>query len=139
MTQLKWSETMKTGLPALDDAHRAFVEQLLRTAEAGDDAFPERLNVLIALVEQDFCAEERLMEEIAFPVLNSHREQHARVLGGLHHAQARVMAGDIGCGRDALALLMQWFPMHLATMDVALAAALDIAAAAGTAAGRPAA
>jgi len=66
------------------------------------------------------------MEEIGFPSLANHREQHARVLSGLHHAWAAVDEGDLEQGRHALSLLPQWLIFHQATMDLALAAALEL-------------
>lgn len=124
----QWSRTMAFGVPAMDRAHEELEGELRRLADATDDAFPGSLSRLIAIVERDFGDEERWMEEIDFPALCSHREQHARVLSGLHHAASRVMAGDIACGRDAVGLLTTWFPMHVATMDMALAVALDVGA-----------
>lgn len=67
------------------------------------------------------------MERIDFAGLRAHREQHARVLGGLHRADPYVRRGDVALGREAVALLPQWFLLHQSTMDMALALALDLA------------
>jgi hypothetical protein len=48
------------------------------------------------------------------------------VLSGLHHGAA-VDEGDLAQGRHALSLLPQWLIFHQATMDLALAAALELA------------
>jgi hemerythrin len=128
MTQADWSQNMTCGVPALDRAHERLFAELRQLAAAADEMFSDCLCRVIAIVEQDFGDEERLMDDIDFPAIGSHREQHARVLGGLHHAASRVMSGDIACGRDAVALLMQWLPVHVSTMDTALAVAIDIAA-----------
>jgi hemerythrin len=66
------------------------------------------------------------MEEIGFPALRSHREQHARVLSALHHARPRVMEGDISVGRETLDLLPPWLVNHITTLDNALAIALQM-------------
>lgn len=66
------------------------------------------------------------MERIDFPALNSHREQHARILSGLHHVVPHVMNGEIESGRQAIELLQEWFLFHLTTMDLALAVAVDL-------------
>ena len=135
MTQVDWSQHLTCGVPALDRAHEKLFEELRQLGAATDDMFSDCLCRVVAIVEQDFGEEERLMEDIDFPAIGSHREQHARVLGGLHHAASRVMSGDIACGRDAVALLMQWLPVHVSTMDTALAVAIDIAASQGLVAG----
>ena len=63
------------------------------------------------------------MEALNYPALRSHREQHARALSALHHAQPQVEGGDIALGREALELLPKWLLLHRSTMDLALAGA----------------
>lgn len=127
MQAVSWSPVMSLGVPALDDAHKALLEELTRLADASDEQFADGFLALVAALERDFRDEETLMEQIDFPALRSHREQHARVLSGLHHVAPSVMQGDFAAGREATRLLPQWFLFHLSTMDVALAVALDLA------------
>jgi methyl-accepting chemotaxis protein len=94
---------------------------------ASDHEFGSRLFALIVGIERDFREEEALMEDIDFPGLKSHREQHARVLSALHHVIPDVMQGDCASAWRAIELLPQWFLSHLSTMDAALAVALDLA------------
>jgi len=122
-----WNEEMALGLPAIDEAHAALFSAIAHLAQLEDRQFTAAFRDLIAAVERDFREEEHLMEEIGFPSLPSHREQHARVLCGLHHAWAAVDEGDLAQGRHALTLLPQWLLFHQATMDMALAAALELA------------
>lgn len=122
-----WKEEMALGVPAIDEAHEALFLELGRLSQLGDPHFSAAFRDLIAAVERDFREEEDLMEEIGFPSLANHREQHARVLSGLHHAWAAVDEGDLAQGRHALSLLPQWLIFHQATMDLALAAALELA------------
>ncbi len=68
------------------------------------------------------------MEEIDFPIIKSHREQHARVLSALHHVHSRVMNGDLVMGHEVVEkLLPQWFVFHISTIHAALAAAMQMA------------
>ena len=129
MLTSQWKQDMALGIPAIDAAHEALfdaVARLEQLAHLRDPQFSAGFRELIAAVERDFREEEDLMEEIGFPSLANHREQHARVLGGLHHAWAAVDEGDVEQGRHALALLPQWLLFHQATMDLALAAALEL-------------
>jgi len=122
----------KNGHPSHVDAmamaHDAMFTAMGRLGAAGDAAFAADFPAFVATVEADFRDEETAMEAIGYADLRSHREVHAKVLGALHHAQARVANGDILAGRDALRLLPQWFSAHLASMDMALLAALKAAA-----------
>lgn len=127
MEKLEWSPQMSLGIAAIDSEHRAFVEQIGRLADLPDEEFGAGLYALISALEKDFRGEEVVMEKIEFPALQSHREQHARVLSALHHVVPGVMHGDYISARKAIELLPQWFLFHLSTMDTALAVAMDMA------------
>lgn len=126
MWKSQWKDEMALGVPAIDAAHQALFDELARLEQLEDQYFGAAFRELVGAVERDFREEEDLMEEIGFPSLAGHREQHARVLSGLHHAGAAVDEGDLAQGRHALNLLPQWLIFHQATMDLALAAALEL-------------
>lgn len=126
MQNLKWSPEMVLGVPNIDALHQSLVETLAGLNIASDEHFAHQYNILVANLERDFYEEEQQMEEIEFPALHAHREQHARVLSALHHAQGHVMCGDIAAGRDVIALLPEWFTFHLSTMDAALAITIQM-------------
>lgn len=126
MQTIHWDENMTLGVPEMDSAHEAFLAELGELLNLPDDQFPAAFFAMIGKVECDFREEELLMEDIDYPGLQGHREQHARVLSALHHVAPHVMEGDIALGREAAELLPQWFLFHLSTMDTALAFALDV-------------
>jgi hemerythrin len=117
----QWSPGLTLGLPAVDAAHRDLLHELARLADMADAEFPESYARFVAQVEKDFREEEDLMETSNFSGLPSHREQHARVLGGLHHVARHVMAGELAPGREVVALMSGWFLLHIETMDSAMA------------------
>jgi hemerythrin-like metal-binding protein len=116
---------MILGVPALDQSHEAMFEELARLAMAPDQDFAHWYPLLIVAMERDFREEEEMMEVLDLPSFRVHREQHARMLSGLHHTASSVMAGHVAPGRQAIRLLTQWMVFHIATMDKALAAALQ--------------
>ncbi|HYD61233.1 MAG TPA: hemerythrin domain-containing protein [Noviherbaspirillum sp.] len=126
MQTIKWSQDMSLGVSGMDDAHREFLDELTGLLTTPDHMFAPAFMRLVERIEKDFHEEEELMEEIDYPGLQGHREQHARVLGALHHVAPHVMDGDLSLGREAAELLPQWFLFHLSTMDTALAFALDL-------------
>lgn len=131
MEVIHWRPEMSLGVPEMDAEHRQFIEGLARMLTISDTEFPSEFTRLVASVERDFRHEERLMEDLDYPGIQAHREQHARVLGALHHVAPRVLEGDIALGREAVELLPQWFLVHLSTMDAALACAMETAEPAG--------
>lgn len=126
MSTLTWSSDMRFGLPRIDGAHESVLRELTTLAETGDDDFCAAFCRLVERLEHDFLEEEALMEEIDYPGLHTHREQHARVLGALHQVSGHVMQGDIETGRKAVELLPQWFLLHISTLDTALALAVEL-------------
>lgn len=112
----------------MDELNHQALEQL---AQTDDVDIPRGFMALVSMRELDFHLEETLMEDYGLPSLGHHRELHAHVLSGLHHAQPLIMADDLNFGRHTLDLLPQWLAAHSATMDQALAAELEISKAAG--------
>jgi hemerythrin len=117
-----WSPRMSLGVPSVDACHRELLDELATLEDAPDKEFAASYVRFVARVERDFREEEDLMEHTAVCGLPSHREQHARMLAGLHHVARQVMAGDIDAGREVVALMPGWFMLHIETMDGALAA-----------------
>jgi len=116
-----------TGVLVMDILHRQ-VEDALHAALTSDDrSFLPRFRGLVAALEDAFATEESWMEEIEYPAIKSHREQHARVLSGMHHVHCSLLAGDVGAARKVVAcLLPDWLKLHVATLDTALAMYLQV-------------
>lgn len=86
-----------------------------------DDEVPGQYQALLETAEQLFKAEQQLMENYDFPVCQSHLEQHARVLRGLHRTHATVLHGGRDQGRHVGGeLLLDWLYLHEQTLDAAL-------------------
>jgi hemerythrin len=116
---------ISSGVAAMDDLHRDFVYNLMSVSATSDEFFPSHYGAFVKKTEETFAQEEKWMEEIKFPVIKSHREQHALVLGALHKVHSRVLAGDISTGREVVNnLLPQWFLMHTSMTDRILASAM---------------
>jgi hemerythrin len=127
MPQTVSMQEMMTGVAEMDMLHGEMLSDLMQAACAPDKEFAVAYCKLVAAVEQAFDAEEQRMEKLAYEALNSHREQHARVLSALHHVHSSVLGGDLAVGREVVDhLLPQWLSFHASTMDVALALAMQL-------------
>lgn len=115
---------MALGIPAIGDEKKV-LEQLQRLSDCRDDRFGSEFLVFLRELEAGFRCEEDMMECIDFPALCSHREQHARVLSGLHYIVPAMLQGDTGPARQAVRLFPQLYAFHMTTMDLALAVALE--------------
>jgi hemerythrin len=112
----------------MNEARVAISKQMERLSRTADQHFADGFTALIAELETSFRDEETAMDALNYSALRSHLEQHARALSALHHVQAKVEAGDIALGREALALLANWLLLHRSTMDLALTCATRRAA-----------
>lgn len=120
MKIMEWLPEMTVGNAAVDAAHKALFAQMQFLLGAQDADIAIVFPTLADRLERDFREEETLMEGIEFPGLRPHREEHARVLSALHHADT----GEAAAAREVLQLMVEWFPLHVMTMDAALVAAL---------------
>lgn len=116
------------GMPCMDQLHHEIFTALEEVSCCADHEFVVCYAALAAKIERAFRQEEQWMDEIGFSVMNTHQEQHARVLGALHNVHFHVMDGDLELGRRVVEELMpQWFLFHRSTMDVELALAMQLA------------
>lgn len=117
-----WAPEFTTGAAWMDDLHRGVAISLRRVREALDDDFPRVYANLVARLELAFREEEERMSDLNSATIKCHREQHARVLRGLHCAYAQILDGDVQLGREvASELLPRWLSWHIAEMDIPLA------------------
>jgi hemerythrin len=115
MRYRKKAQWNASDLPPNSLPHR-LAEALRHAAQATEAEFGECFRKLTSELESAFFAEESWMERMRLPTLKSHREQHARVLQGMHRAHAALMQGRSASGRKAVErLLPLWLPAHFST------------------------
>ncbi len=86
-----------------------------------DDDVASSYHELLKTLERLFGVEQSLMEKYGFPVRQSHLEEHARVLRGLHCVHSAVLRGATDQGRRIGGhLLMEWLELHQQTVDTTL-------------------
>lgn len=124
MTAQSPARTLEFSDQEYDDAHQRIFAELEHGLSLPDAALLPAFAQLVATIECDFRHEEALMETFQCADTHLHREQHARVQAGLHHAESALRQGDSAAARRALTALAQWLPYHVATQDRHLVRAL---------------
>ncbi len=121
---LSWNETRHSlGVDEMDATHREFVALVDALNQAGEEDFPFLFQKLVDHSRLHFAEEGRLMRQIRFPALSEHEGEHFRVLGELLQFNRAVQRGRLPLARAFVKSgLPEWFELHLATMDSALAA-----------------
>lgn len=127
MPLLDWSPDFELGVPAMDETHREFVDALNAVADAPDGELLARLDDFIAHTDAHFAQENAWMAEILFPPIHCHKGEHDNVLGVMREVRERVVAGQLELARVLARELPEWFRLHAATMDAALAQVIKAA------------
>ena len=123
---MDWDDSVHAlGVDEMDQTHREFTALVTLLMEADDDEFALLFGKLLDHCRQHFSNEGRLMRISRFPALGEHEGEHHRVYGDLVQMNRAVMKGRLLLARAYVKTgLAEWFGLHLATMDSALAAHL---------------
>lgn len=123
---LQWNDDRHPlGVAEMDATHRSFVSLAARLATADDAAFPTLFAELLDHSRAHFSAEDANMRASRFPAIGEHIGEHQRVLAELRAFSRGVQRGRLLLVRAYVReSLPEWFELHLATMDAALAAHL---------------
>ena len=110
------------GVPTMDGTHREFAALVNSLAVAQGCDFVHLFTTLVDHTERHFAHENKLMEQSGFPPIHIHMAEHARVLAEMNEMKRQVSKGSIPFARAYVKeRLPEWFKLHLATMDSALA------------------
>lgn len=123
MSLIQQNSIPLTGQALIDTDHGEFIALVNQLDSASNAEFPALFKQLYQHTERHFDSENRLMEESGFPAESEHKGEHQRVLSEFKQFQTRIDKGLIPFGRAFVKeRLPQWFALHVATMDAALAA-----------------
>lgn len=112
---------MRYALTQISQAQQSLRQMAHRLQTCPDASVPDAYHGLMRSAEQLFKLEQQLMEACDFPLRQTHLEQHARVLRGLHCVHSAVLRGESDEGRRAGgSLLLDWLALHHDTVDAVL-------------------
>jgi hemerythrin-like metal-binding protein len=126
MTLLAWSERFKLGIPSVDHEHKELIDLInelhdrLGHEPTKDDilAFLEEIN---AKIHAHFALEEKVMRGLGYDELDPHKNEHEKLLDGIHDIMDRAETAPFAeLERDLAAELKGWFGTHFATKDARL-------------------
>ena len=107
----------------MDATHAEFIALLNRLDVIPNSGYSALFTQLIEHSRSHFDQEESRMLLCRFPATNEHTHEHRRVLGELVRIGKQVDKGLVSFGRMYVREgLTEWFRLHAATMDSALAA-----------------
>lgn len=126
MTAIKWTNAMSVGVERLDRDHQMLIEMINRIASADDSeatrrrVIPEVLVMLIAYTVFHFQREEKVMQAMAYPETEIHREEHWTLTREVHLLQRRFSQRPDSISREeVLTFLTEWLNHHILLQDMA--------------------
>jgi hemerythrin len=122
MVLMEWTDRLTTGIPAMDQQHRQFIDLINQLDQAvrvsvRNPAIPNVLSKLAQCTNGHFEKEEILMQETGFVGLEGHHAVHQKLLRAVTEVMERVGAGKLSASANMAAFLRFWLEKHIADYD----------------------
>ena len=120
---LKWDDRIYgVGVPELDSQHKKLfklVNDMMDRFQKGEkhDALSEAVVELVSYSNEHFTYEEKFMESIRFPYIDSHKKLHASCKKRIREYLLRLKSGQPVSYFEILAFLQEWVENHIARDD----------------------
>ena len=124
MVDIVWQKWFELGHFRIDSEHRVFLDLIMalnQDHKAGIAAgkLARSLKEILKYAEFHFLSEENMMIDIAYPQLELHAAEHAKLLQALARNIDRLMAGE-DVLEEFLTFLYEWFSDHTIGTDYRL-------------------
>ena len=120
---LSWHEDYNTGNEEVDAQHRqlaAIINELhdVRHTKASQDVVGVILSKLIDYMDHHFDFEENALEQMNYPELEKHKEDHNKLRKAIERIQIKYLnKGPYFVEDVLLTVLKEWFENHVVNED----------------------
>lgn len=120
---IEWSEQLEIGDPVVDSEHRYLVQLIVNLHEQYEQgkvpaSLAKVFSYLAMYVKTHFENEEKLMEAIAYPGLEEHRQQHRSLVAQAIELSEKYMDGSETITDETTTFLKEWALNHIAESDI---------------------
>lgn len=124
-----WSPEYNTGIQAIDGQHRVLVNTLNRLAVAiskneGEKVITGIFDALMNYTQTHFSLEERLMRQAKYDGLETHIEEHQKLIYQLEQLFSKHFNEEKPVYSELLDFMKIWLKGHTLGMDMKFSAAL---------------
>jgi hemerythrin len=119
-----WDERYTTGIQLLDDQHKElirFTDELFSNCSAGDvranEAFKKTAHAAVEYVKKHFSAEEKIFENIKYPLAAEHKKQHGAFVKRVLEDVQKFEDGGNFVPLAFARFLREWILTHIAVHD----------------------
>lgn len=122
MRQIHWNETFSVGDDMLDKHHQHMARLInqvggMESEDAHSEPLVDVLSSLVKYVEYHFEHEERLMAQLEYRELESHRQEHVHFCEVVAEICFGASLGIISA-RDLFSYLTRWWRNHILIEDM---------------------
>jgi hemerythrin len=126
----KWSDTYSVNIPTIDEQHQELVNILNHlfvsvSKREGNKVIAGILDALMEYTQTHFALEERLMEEADYCDIESHKNEHKKLIGQLDQLCKKYMLEEKPIYFELLSFLRNWLREHILGCDSKYSAALQ--------------
>jgi hemerythrin len=121
---VEWDDRYLTGIQLFDDQHKElirFTGELFKSCMAGDDtakaAFKKTAHSAVEYVKKHFTAEEKMFENINYPLAADHKKQHEAFIKRLLEDVRKFEEGRDFVPLAFARFLREWILTHIAVHD----------------------
>ncbi len=124
MEQIIWTEKLKTGIVQIDDQHQSIIILINKLIEIEFNHILEKIEtdaILTELIEYSinhFKEEERLMQEIEYPLLEEHQGEHYIFKYKIAMFCKSASDSNKTITQEMLLFLKNWFINHITNSDM---------------------
>jgi len=120
-----WNAKMNTGIEWIDDHHKTLVRLMFEVKAAvdvkrGAEDIRAIIGALVSYSKYHFLAEERLMFESGFPLLEEQRAEHRWFSERINEISVSYTPEDTALKLGLLEHLKSWFVIHIVSRDALL-------------------
>jgi len=122
---LRWSEKYSIGIEMIDSQHKKLLgminelyEHLTKSGYCHDASFRVAVKGAVEYVKYHFSAEQELMKEINYPLLEEQQRMHSEFIAELLAEVKRYENGDSLAPNRFVRFLEVWFLNHISIEDM---------------------
>lgn len=122
---MEWKASYSVGVASVDQQHHDIFESMLRMEQslekkAGRNVLAQHLSEIRQLLYQHFLDEERMLQALAYPKFQLHKEQHERLIAALADLEKTALSSnDPQC---LVSFFNDWFVRHVLDEDQSFSA-----------------
>jgi hemerythrin len=119
----EWKDEYSVDGGMIDEQHKKLISMIqeLHTAMIeghGDEAVNSIMDQLASYTEYHFSAEEEFMEQMNYPELESHKDQHVYLTGEVFDVFTAIQDGQRDMAEDVFDFLNGWLINHILETDM---------------------